>query len=699
MGGVWTGIRSWWGRVQQRAVARSAGTSGWSALVTGQHTPPAKGVSEWLAQFGDLGWLPATLRRIADDIAAVDWWVELPRPDGTADRLPDHPALALWNAPVPRISGMALRKLLSLYLDLAGEFFLVKDRNAAGQVVELWPMPPSWVLTTPTRTHAAFKVLIQGTTYQIPETEMIWSRHLHPANPFGRGLGVARAVGDDVEADEFAQKWNKRLFANSARPDFVITVKGKIDKPSAERLKEQWMQKHSGFWNAFKPAVLDNEATITPLGWGQREMDFVQLRKLARDNILGGFGVPLSVMGITENVNRANAEAGEYTYAKRVLVPRLVLLQEMAAELLLEFPQPPGARFVFADPVPDDKQHLLQVVNDGLQRGALTVNEWRSRMGFPTLPSGGDVLLTPISALPQDLLPEERGIRVRVLEEPPPSGSVVTAAAQRRVRSDEEWERRWKAFVFRAAPQEKSLRATLRSLFTEQEEAVQARLRSQMRAVVPAGGNGGVGVATKDVIADVFGDEADWGTRFVKRGRPHLEQALTTAGKAAVEEIGVGIAFDVTNPRARRFLDRRLAEYLGQRVQETTLADLRRHLGAGLEAGETIDQLSARVADVFDMARDFRAERIARTEIISAANAGSLEGYRQAGVKRKSWLAALDERTRETHVAAHQRYQANPIPVDQDFEVGGASGPAPGSINDPAESINCRCTLIAEVDE
>jgi len=53
-------------------------------------------------------------------------------------------------------------------------------------------------------------------------------------------------------------------------------------------------------------------------------------------------------------------------------------------------------------------------------------------------------------------------------------------------------------------------------------------------------------------------------------------------------------------------------------------------------------------------------------------------------VKGKVWLAALDDRTRETHVQAHGQERA----LDEDFEVGAGSGPAPGQIGLPEEIAN-----------
>jgi uncharacterized protein with gpF-like domain len=92
-------------------------------------------------------------------------------------------------------------------------------------------------------------------------------------------------------------------------------------------------------------------------------------------------------------------------------------------------------------------------------------------------------------------------------------------------------------------------------------------------------------------------------------------------------------------------------------------------------------------------------EVIARTEVNTASNAATLLAYKQSGVvSKKTWLAALDGRERDSHRAAHLQYQRDPIGLDEDFMVGSGRGPSPGQIGLPEEDIQCRCTTQPVVD-
>jgi hypothetical protein len=73
--------------------------------------------------------------------------------------------------------------------------------------------------------------------------------------------------------------------------------------------------------------------------------------------------------------------------------------------------------------------------------------------------------------------------------------------------------------------------------------------------------------------------------------------------------------------------------------------------------------------------------------------------FLQSLVKGKKWLAAIDGRERESHRAAHNRYQKNPIALGEEFIVGNGRGPAPGQIGLAEEDIQCRCTMQPVIED
>jgi hypothetical protein len=92
----------------------------------------------------------------------------------------------------------------------------------------------------------------------------------------------------------------------------------------------------------------------------------------------------------------------------------------------------------------------------------------------------------------------------------------------------------------------------------------------------------------------------------------------------------------------------------------------------------------------------FQAERIARTETLSAASygeyLGSQELFQKYGVTMgKYWIAKKDSRTRNSH---NEMKRSETIGAEEDFEVGGSKMQFPGDRRGgPSQVINCRCAL------
>lgn len=106
----------------------------------------------------------------------------------------------------------------------------------------------------------------------------------------------------------------------------------------------------------------------------------------------------------------------------------------------------------------------------------------------------------------------------------------------------------------------------------------------------------------------------------------------------------------------------------------------------GYKSGVGINEVSRQITERFDQLRTWEAKRIARTEIHTAQNMGVMNSYDQLGVEYTQWIAASDDRTRESHVEIDREI----IPIGSTYSNGLAF---PGDTSGPIEEwINCRCS-------
>ena len=91
----------------------------------------------------------------------------------------------------------------------------------------------------------------------------------------------------------------------------------------------------------------------------------------------------------------------------------------------------------------------------------------------------------------------------------------------------------------------------------------------------------------------------------------------------------------------------------------------------------------------------WRAQTIARTEVLTASNEGSMRGAKATGLPMaKTWLTRLDGRERNSHRAMN----GTEIPINEPFIFDNAEMQKPGDMGAPAEEVvNCRCVLAYRV--
>ena len=106
----------------------------------------------------------------------------------------------------------------------------------------------------------------------------------------------------------------------------------------------------------------------------------------------------------------------------------------------------------------------------------------------------------------------------------------------------------------------------------------------------------------------------------------------------------------------------------------------------GYREGKGINKVANDITQRFDQLETWEARRIARTEINTSHNQATRDQYREDGVEYTQWIAAGDDRTRDSHVDVDGEI----IPIDGKYSNGLEY---PGDTSGPLEEwINCRCS-------
>jgi SPP1 gp7 family putative phage head morphogenesis protein len=482
------------------------------------------------------------------------------------------------------------------------------------------------------------------------------------------------------------------------------------------------MQKYGGWDNAQKVAILSHGLDYKQVSVTQKDMDFANMRIANRDDILMVLGVPKTIIGVTDDVNRANAESGIYVFLSETIKPKMEKLVDVLNQFLVDdFGD--DLLLTCIDPTPEDKKslddHYIKAHNKWM-----TTNEIRIAEGYEPI-DGGDYIYQPINLMPLGVemgedKNDKKGIiklgegfsaekfyqrkkeeRLRDIYRRAMRGKKmlrlkenmidkITIEVTKAITGEMEKIRQkkwtaeqkdvlWKKFDKRLISFEKKWKALIIRLWKDQKVRALDELNKLKLDKKVDSKDLGLLDLEKEIKV------------FVKKATPLIKTIVEEAGNLALEQVGeksIKKDFDIEDPMTAEWIKMKAMKF-GTEVNETTIAKLKAELSAGVLEGESIDELAERVERLFEMWYKGRSRTIARTETLSANNAGTVFGYEQSGVvAKKEWLATRDSRVRDSH----KDMDGEQVATNKKFSNGLEY---PGDPNgSPEEIINCRCTTI-----
>jgi len=367
-------------------------------------------------------------------------------------------------------------------------------------------------------------------------------------------------------------------------------------------------------------------------------------------------------------------DAAYYLYTKNVLRKELKFIDDtINRQLVPEFAD--NIYFEHDNVVPEDEEFVLKKSSEGLKSGGLLVDEWRMANGYEPLPQGkGKILYTPLNMIPTPL----DGNAIAVNMEPEQRPALEPEKSVKKKLTPEMKNQMWHVFDKAAIKYERSFINALKKYFQSQQDKINKSLEKSVKTAI-----------------DEIGELLDWTEEddiLHVALKPLWLASMREGFEVANATYSLGVSFDLLNPK---FLDW-IKEFGAEKVTEindTTKGKLSKTLTEGITEGEGIPKLRDRVSSVMTEAKTSRAELIARTETASTVNFGNIETMVSGGVKKHTWLTAIDGRERPSHAAIN----GETVNIGEPFRNGLLY---PGDPNgDASEVCNCRCTTYAEIPE
>lgn len=675
-------------------------------------------------------WVMSAIRHVADPVAGVPLVFSQDRRGG--DTPLENPELTrFWERPGIAKGGLMRRadfvKASIGWVKLAGEFFWVMDDSWLVRGSKKSPL----ILARPDRMREVCDSKTgelvgwryrdgKGTEQLLIPEQVIHQKNFNPYHDI-RGLADWQAAEIAADADYAAGVFAKNLMASNGDRGPIVTADGNPSPEQIEQITRQLREK----------SIMSRRGEMKPIflaGPNMKVQDptvqavdaaFVSQRLENRHEIYIAFGVPASFAEVAVSYS-IGAASDYYRLIEMTCMPIAAMIADAIEEVSARFLGTDATLFAEFD---FSEHSTMQQVRaerfDQAIKGVDRGMPWKDASNYLNLKlprfAGDEVGRIPFNVQEIQAAPEVNSDQSSVISEDeeekidhlaelkdlfscPAHGAHEPCkkdAEEMQDGGDELPERDpqrvalWENMLKRRAPWLKRFESRFtRHLMAARGETLKNIEANYQKSVIKNGKE------TKAGVLDLIFNLGNFLEGFLDGMGVVSRNAMETAGEEMWEdELDRDPEDDpLTMPSAEvmTMVQARQNHLAGTGTDIWN--EVREAIGDGIEAGDTLDEISGRVRDSFNGISDERARRIAVTEVTAAYEAGRFLTLKEAGIEWKQWLSSGDERVRVTHLAAD--FQT--VRINEFFKVGESKLLYPGMSGAPAsEVINCRCMVVA----
>jgi HK97 family phage portal protein len=603
--------------------------------------------------------------------------------------------------PAPKVTARRWWAYLTAQRLVTGQMAAELDRggNRSAPPVAAWPIACGDLRAIPTDSGSSFWagfVAGRGDKPQRFTPDELFYDWVPSAEDFRQPWPVLASARLDVSVAVQLGRYQHAFLRNGGVPAHVVITERFPTDAQSEAFRDQFASDYQGASNAGKVAFLEVDEgdgpvaeaiSIHSVGLSQKDAQFLESQQASLEHVAMALGVPWSRLSASDRTfDNATAEA--LLYWESTILP---LACDMADAVNIQLAPLYGSDLGWFDL--DDVAALRSSKFTGidlavlLDRGVVVPNEVREDLDLEAM-EGGDVAIVP-PAPPAPPMREAEPLEVREPEPTPPPAPAPEPEKRARLEGEAR-AAKWRAFDAKVTTLESRWKKAAEDMFARQAKSVAAalggkrgaKLAAELRAPAPR------------IDPDTIYNRSYWQDQTTEWSSQLY--ADTWAAGAAELSGTYGIAFDLADPRAVKFISERANNLAGQ-VTDTTYNAIKDVMAEAVMNGDSIETIGENIQRVFDVASSSRAETIARTEVVSAYNGSQadLAAWPEMAdvVGGMEWLATPDARTRDDHAARDGQI----VSVGDAFD-GGLMYPGDPS-GDAGDIINCRCTTVMVAPE
>ena len=306
-------------------------------------------------------------------------------------RLDDHVMLDVLKAVNPEDTSGNLTRAWSSYMSLTGlVYWYVADaaiNSITGEQIsdwkEIYTLEPQLVQIKKDNKGKILKYIYQKGTQKSeyePE-EIIMFKAFNPKD-LSQGFSPVNAIDDQVLAYEYAGNYNKDFFLNNAVPSGILKTTAQLGEEEKGRFKKEWNRDNKGLGKNDNLGFLSGNAEYQQISTSHKDLQFTQGMKSLTEQIQITWQVPMVLLGLVENTNKATAQEAKKFMAEFVTDPLMRdYVDSLNEKFKPKFSNTEDLEIRYEDPTPKDEELQTDLLTKSLANQPFkSVNEAREEL-------------------------------------------------------------------------------------------------------------------------------------------------------------------------------------------------------------------------------------------------------------------------------------------------------------------------------
>lgn len=510
----------------------------------------------------------------------------------------------------------------------------------------------------------------------------------NPANYY-RGKSTVEAAAEAIDTDSMAIEANMKLFERGLIANFMLSTDKSLTQDQLKQLHTEFRNTYGGVKNAYKVPILSGGIKSENLQMSNRDAQYLEQQEWLRDKITSIFGNNKAVLGITTDVNRANAEATITQWKQTTVRSEMKEITDTLNEFLVpRFGN--NLLLGFKDLVQEDEAAKAEMSIKLKNSDIISINEAREELGFDPIDGGDEHSYQrterQMAEQPQVPAPvkyiknldkylrrsgalDKQKLQIETMKQ---ARKVATKLVKDKKKHETKPVENLDVYG-RYIKKQLKIADSQYERFLDAVQSFLNKLVDKAISNVPA--------EVQDMQKKQLLDADESVTEAVFDLSPYLMDVAKQAGGEAlalINENAPGRVIDVTGQveaNVRKFSQSMISTAEGKMIDIIT---------DGVKNGNGAQKISQALRKQMPDFTKVQADRIARTELLRASNLSSQQAWEESGVvSGKEWDARFDADE------ICKQYDGEVVQINKNFyqEEKFANG-------NPPIHPNCRCVLL-----